>query len=961
MVALALCCAVSVYAQDNSLDAATERRLKDYFLNYKLEAATGYAQARMKSYRIDNRQRIVTITANDAFAAQDFTAKMVSKIYRKVSRILPSPYDTYKIRIAVNGVTIDLMVDGDMADPNSIVRAWGNIDYKGNAWVRNVSRPFDISRGLGNRHLTVYASHGRFYDQKKGRWRWQRPSLFATTEDLFTPTIVVPYLIPMLENAGANVFTPRERDWQPNEVIVDNNRSSLGAKYEEVGTGSRQWKDTEKPGFSFHDGLYSDHENPFIQGTARQVKTTKSKSKISIISYTPDIPEAGRYAVYVSYQTVEKSVDDAEYIVCHKGQETRFRVNQQMGGGTWVYLGTFDFDKGCNEYNRVVVTNHASRKGVVTTDAVRFGGGMGNIERNGTTSGMPRAMEAARYCAQWSGVPYAIYSTKDGADDYADDINVRPLTTNWLAGGSVYMPYKVGKNVPIELSLAVHSDAGYSYNGKDLVGSLAICTTGNNEGVLNAGIPRSVSKTFAKNLLDGISADLKAKYGRWVVRYLWDRNYSETRNPEIPSAILETLSHQNFPDMAYAQDPNFKFTLARSIYKTILKYTAAQHGTRYTVQPLAPRSLRTTIDRQGKITLTWEAQTDPRESTAMPSAYVVYTRSGGGGFDNGTVVSSTSYTMTPQPGTQYDFKVTAINDGGESFASPIVSALYESAEAKTVLVINGFDRLSAPQVVDDGRRQGFDLDADPGVSYGLTAWNGRQTCFNVNRMGVESPTGLGYGGEEMAGLFVAGNDFSYVATHTSAIASGHKYNVVSCDRAAIDGRKVALPDYSCVDLILGMQRYTPYAVQYYKTFTPAWQEMFRAYTQQGGRLLVSGSYIGSDMQNDGEQQFLSSVLQLEYHPADSVTAEPAINGLGMTFDIGRRLNRHHYAATRVEILHPQGQAYCAMQYADGTSAAVAYDGAAYKSFVMGFPFECIQSPATRNLLMQGIMQFLQKQ
>ena len=65
MVALALCCAVSVYAQDNLLDAATERRLKDYFLNYKLDAATGYAQVRMKSYRIDNRQRIVTITAND--------------------------------------------------------------------------------------------------------------------------------------------------------------------------------------------------------------------------------------------------------------------------------------------------------------------------------------------------------------------------------------------------------------------------------------------------------------------------------------------------------------------------------------------------------------------------------------------------------------------------------------------------------------------------------------------------------------------------------------------------------------------------------------------------------------------------------------------------------------------------------------------------------------------------------
>ena len=42
-----------------------------------------------------------------------------------------------------------------------------------------------------------------------------------------------------------------------------------------------------------------------------------------------------------------------------------------MGGGTWVYLGTFAFDKGCNIYNRVVLTNHSKRRGFVTADAVR--------------------------------------------------------------------------------------------------------------------------------------------------------------------------------------------------------------------------------------------------------------------------------------------------------------------------------------------------------------------------------------------------------------------------------------------------------------------------------------------------------------------------------------------------------------------------------------------------------------
>ncbi len=951
---------MSVHAQTCRLDATTERQLDYYFLSYKAKKSARYAQMQMTGYKIDNGKKVLTVMANDAFAQQDFTPELVAKIYRKIAALLPAPYSEYTIRIAVNGITIDLMAASGATNSNSITQAWGNIDYKGNPWVRNVSRPFGISSGLDNRHLTIYASHGRYYDRSRNSWQWQRPSLFATTEDLFTPTIVVPYLIPMLENAGAVVYTPRERDWQPHEVIVDNNRSTPGAKYEEVSTGSREWKDAPRRGFAFHDATYSDHENPFDVGSARQIKATKSKSKISLVSYTPNIPEAGSYAVYVSYQTVDKSVDDAEYIVCHKGQETRFRVNQQMGGGTWVYLGTFDFDQGCNEFNRVVLTNNASHRGVVTADAVRFGGGMGNVERGGTTSGMPRAMEAARYNAQWSGVPYSIYSTKDGVDDYADDINVRPLTTNWLAGGSVYVPLIEGKKVPIELSLAVHSDAGYSRNGKDLIGSLAIYTTNTNDGVLNAGIPRTISKDLAKSLLDGMASDLKAKYGHWAIRYLWDRNYSETRNPEVPSAIIETLSHQNFPDMAYAQDPNFKFTLARSIYKSILKYTARQHGTRYTVQPLAPKNVRTRIDDQGGIVVEWEPQADPTENTAMPTAYVVYTRSGKGGFDNGRVVTATSYAVTPQPGLQYDFKVTAINAGGESFASPMVSALYQSAEVNTVLVVNGFDRLSAPQVVDNGSRQGFDLEADPGVSYGLTAWNGRQTEFSVSRMGIEGSGGLGYGGEEMAGSFVCGNDFSYASEHTAAIASARKYNVVSCCRDAIDSRKVSIDAYPCVDLILGMQRYTPYALQYYKTFTPVWQEMLKTYTRKGGSLLVSGAYIGSDMCEDSERQFLSSVLQVSYNPTDSLTADTCVTGLGINFGITRQLNRYHYAATHAEIMHPTGNSYCAMQYADGTSAAVAYSGTDYKLFVMGFPFECITLAETRDRLMQGIMQFLQK-
>ena len=110
------------------------------------------------------------------------------------------------------------------------------------------------------------------------------------------------------------------------------------------------------PGFALHAENYVDHENPFEAGKARMIESTDNKHHEAFAIYQPTIPEAGRYAVYVSYQTFDNSIDDAHYTVWHKGIATEFRVNQQMGGSTWVYLGTFDFDEGCNEQNRVAVS-----------------------------------------------------------------------------------------------------------------------------------------------------------------------------------------------------------------------------------------------------------------------------------------------------------------------------------------------------------------------------------------------------------------------------------------------------------------------------------------------------------------------------------------------------------------------------------------------------------------------------
>lgn len=930
--------------------------LKTYVLQNRAKKVIFPSQPYLVSYNLDDRRRTLNVQLSPSFAAQDFTASSVRFYYKRLAKALPRPYNKYKLTIMAGGLPIEQLVAGSKCE-KGMPNAWGKTEYEGAPWVMNDSRPYFVSHGLFDRHLSLWASHGRYYDGKKDRWKWQRPNLFGTTEDLFTQTIVIPYLIPMLENAGAVVFTPRERDWQKNEVIVDNG----GRGYVED-SGKETWKTAQENGFAYHAGTYRDGENPFTQGTARAVKATK-KADVSWASYQPNIPQGGKYAVYVSYQSLKNSVSDAQYIVMHKGQRTVFKVNQQMGGGTWVYLGTFDFDRGNNEFNRVVVTNSSSESGVVTTDAVRFGGGMGNIERGGSCSGMPRCLEGARYSAQWAGAPYSVYSSKNGSDDYGDDINVRSNMTNWLAGGSTYVPTLEGKKVPIELSLAVHSDAGYTTVNDSIIGSLAICTTSFNDGRLNSGVSRMVSHDFADSLLTGLQRDISGKYRKWTRRYLWDRNYSETRKPEVPSAIIETMSHQNFADMRRGLDPNFRFTLARSLYKTILRFVNGNHSVPSVVQPLPVSNFRIERNSSGGLRLSWIAEKDEQEPTAVPTSYIVYTSEDGMGFDNGTVVYTSSFDFEAKKGVNYCFKVTALNRGGESFPSETLAAyLSKSAHAKDILVVDGFSRLSGPAVVDDYSRQGFDLGSDIGVSYGLTAgWNGRQQCFDKSRAGSEGEGSLGYCGDELAGRFIMGNNHDGSVCHVKDIAMSGAYNVVGCSLEALDNNLVKLDHYNLVDIAFGLQRNDGHSLVVYKTFSETLQSKLRSYAKSGGRILVSGAYVGSDMTQPHERSFMSDVLKTTFTGTDTNAGNNMVDGLGLSFDIIRQINDRHFAATSVDrIAACDGRSFAAMRYQDGSTAGVAYDGTDYKSFVMGYPYECINNVRTRQQVMKGLLGFLLK-
>lgn len=945
-------------AQD--IERNVKERLTDYFGRYT--ATAKISTPKLKSIDIDYERKTIAIHASESFAYQPFRPETVEAVYNQVKELLPGAVHYYRLTIFADGKPIEELIPNIYRNKKKDKERMSlKTDYKGAAWVKNISRPNEISRGLQDRHIAIWQSHGNYFKNDKNEWGWQRPRLFCTTEDLFTQSFVLPYVIPMLENAGAIVYTPRERDTQKNEIIVDNDTPNASL-YLEVGSKKAHWATAPIKGFAQKKAIYRDGENPFTDGTCRFIPTERKKKNKdqAFAEWVPTLPAKGEYAVYVSYRTLPNSVSDAKYLVFHNGGVTEFKVNQKIGGGTWVYLGTFEFDKGNNNYGMVVLSNESSEHGVVCADAVRFGGGMGNITRGGKTSGLPRYLEGARYSAQWAGMPYEVYAGRKGENDYADDINTRSNTINYLSGGSVYNPQQPGLGIPLEMTMALHSDAGCSKTD-ELIGSLGIYTIDFNNGKLNTGIDRYASRDLADILLTQIQKDIYSSYNlSWTRRSMWNRNYSETRLPATPSTIIELLSHQNFADMQLGHDPNFKFTVGRAIYKGILQFVAGQHDKEYVVQPLPVSNFAIRFGKKkNTLELSWKGENDPQEPTAQPREYIVYTRIGYGGFDNGTLVSKTSHTVKIEPGLVYSFKVTAVNRGGESFPSEILSAYKAKRERERVLIINGFDRVSGPAVINTFDKAGFDLEQDPGVPYlSNISFSGAQIGFDRAQAGKEGEGSLGYSGRELEGMKIAGNTFDYPFVHGKAIQAAGKYSFVSCSDEAVENGTVTLEDYPVVDYILGMEKEDPAHKVYYKTFSSAMQRIITSYCQSGGNLFVSGAYVGSDMSGtQGNREFTEKILKYGYQNSMTDKSSNRINGLGRTITIPRTPNETSYAVPAPDCIVPVDTAFPVFTYVPGNqSAGIAYKGN-YRTFVLGFPFESIQSEADRATIMAGILGF----
>ncbi|MBP5380185.1 MAG: hypothetical protein J6Y39_00425 [Bacteroidaceae bacterium] len=995
---------LSTISAQNDAAGRIKSRLADYFQNYRNDAFTSADVIRLTNVEVDAQQRTVSLYTNAGFASQPFTPETVQQIHDEVGRLMPEPYKTYQTLIYANGSLIEELMP--LAENDTVFqrRRWGGVEYGGYPWVSPVSQPYAIMRGLQGRHLSVWASHGSYYDFPQNAWRWQRPRLYCTCEDLFTQSFVVPFLIPMLENAGACVFTPRERDWQREEVIVDNDIDNRHGVYTET-NGTYEWGEAGV-GFCDMQDFYFDKENPFLLGTCRKAEAQSRRRQASQILWQPSLPQEGRYAVYVSYASLPTSVSDAEYTVRHRGIATKFHVNQKMGGGTWVYLGTFDFGKGCSNDNCVTLSNVSNYRGVITADAVRFGGGMGNIARGDSVnasvrSGMPRFLEGSRYTAQWGGMPYSVYGTKDGTNDYGEDINSRSLMTNLLARGSDYLPGDSGLSVPIELSLAVHSDAGLRTD-TSYIGTLGIYTSGSHtqgdfegllaEGLLPGGMSRLTSRDLCDKVMTQVVADIRALCGNWNRRQMYDRNYSETRLPQVPSMILETLSHQNFADLLRGHDPTFKMLLSRAIYKGILKYIATVHNTPSLVtQPLPVHAFSAVLDARGdSVLLSWQPTEDTLDSTASTVFYVVYTSAGERGYDNGKVVYESCVKLPVKKGMLTRYQVRAVNEGGASLPSEELCVYSAPQERKRVLVVNAFDRLAGPQPIETDSTRGFDMDIDPGVVYQHSpCYCGKQVNFSKSCFRGSRENALGYSSDELEGVIIAGNTFDFPTQHTRAFLLGHPdLSISSCSKEALL-QGVSLRGYQALDLICGAQRADGYSMNASSALTQNLCDILSDFTRQGGSLLVSGAYWGGEADAD----FAANVLHLRAEgQAELTDSTNTMEGMNTQFSIYSEPNEEKYAVRRIDIINPLPDAFCSVvsvnplpstSEADSLSLnispeevtqslpspsdvapmslrsfSVAYSGTDYRTIAFSLPLECIREADVRNAVLSASLTYL---
>lgn len=755
---------------------------------------------------------------------------------------------------------------------------------------------------LSGKVVYVHGGHGYTADTD-GVWSFQRGPGYGMIEDLGNID-QMNFLVDYLFNAGATVVPLRPVGHQTNEYVIDNDDVEVSF----VGN----WSNSAATVY-FGDA-----------GDLPYRYASTSASETAYARYQPNIGDAGFYPVYAWTRSGSDRADDQLYRVHHSGGITEVTVNHRMVGNGLVYLGTYYFDAGTSGY--VDISNRSNDSGsVVIADMIRFGNGMGDIDRGAGVSGLPREDESGLYWVMW----HVDHSQEIPTSEYRATSVDRDAAVSFSPRYAEYMNREAEGSLSDRVFVSFHSNAG----------------SGSNRGVLGLynGNNYITSKTpnqfqLANFLGLEVNNDLVAQNG--LYQHSWfnrgsnvtldrsDIEFGEINNTyindEFDATIVEVAFHDNQQDTDLMRDPKVRDALGRATYQGLVKYFRSVDGnsTSAVNLPAAPKDTYVRSNAAGSATITWTPPASNSYLGDAPTGYRIYGSTDGYGFDGGTYVAggatSTADLTGLDPNLPYYFKVVAVNEGGDSPASEVLTVL-PSGGAKQVLVVGGFDRLDA-------------------------SLNPKQPAYAgvvTDRVRPRNSNSFDYTAQVGAAISTAAPGVHFESTSNEAVISG----------------AVNLADYDTVIWILGEESSAD------DTFNAVEQTKVAAFLSGGGNLFLSGAEIGWDLdQLNNGRTFYEQTLRANYVSDDAGTyqangvAGSIFAGLNLAFDDGSQF----YNAEYPDVIAPQAGAQSALAYANGAGTAAiqsAGSGGQGSLVMLSFPFETITTAANRTAVMDRVLDF----
>lgn len=782
-----------------------------------------------------------------------------------------------------------------------------------------VIQPGLAQGALSGKTIYINQSHGWFDDYTVvNRWRVQRTAAHNVLEDFDSASFNNMYVLPLLRNAGAKVQTVRESDLQTNMVIVDNaDSSTLGTQGRFYTTGT--WTISTINGFrqKTTPAWTGTTINPFNQGAGANILSpvTTGSAPTATAVFVANIPADGYYNVYASWTAFSARARDARYRVHHSGGISEVRVDQRIDGYTWNLLGNFYFEKNAPETERqVVLTNQTTDTAAtnVSADAVRWGGGMGDMNRHTSgVSGRPRWEEEAVNYLQFNGFGYSgtLYA---GDDDEGGGWSDRPQYARWEHS-------EKDASVEDALYFAFHTNAA---NG-----------TARGISTFRHDTATAASISFQTIMHDTMYAHVAGLFvPGWTVRSKSVTNFGENNQSSmgtgLPGFLIEGLFHDTQADAEMYSEPEFRYAYARSMVDGILKYYEARDRVTLTRPPEPPTHFRVEARPNNTIVLSWNAP--PARGTGSAAflgnaatSYRVQVSRNGFGFDDGRTAAGTSLTITDIPeGSLRFFRVIAVNAGGISIPTETLAARTATTAASSVLIVNGFDRNQRTLIPIQ------------------TITNAGGPTFNNDWRRFQA--------------------FNYSIEHAKALEP-IGVRISSASNEAIAADLLPMSRFNSVFWILGEESTTD------ETFSAAEQTRVNAFLALPSRsFFASGSEIGWDLGTRGtaaDISFLSGSLKATMAGDDAGTYNvvPAAGGpfAGLSTITFSTASGARFDAEFPDQLTATGGSAAALTYSGGTAgtAGVFHNNGTSKTILLGFPFETIGSATARAQVMERVAGF----